>query len=872
MDETRRDDHKAEERRTPRRKPDEDSFRGLVENAVMGIYRTTPDGRILMANPALVRMLGFSCFEELATRNLESGGFGPQSPRTAFLELMEAQGSVVGLESAWYRADGSVLNVRESARAVHDGDGRMLYYEGIVEDITDRKRTAAALQSAHGKLRATFDAFRDAISVVDLDFTVTDVNKGLLDAFGLPDRESLIGGKCYEVFKGRKDICPYCVVAEAYRTGAPAIRISASEDVALTEGRTYQIFAYPIVDEQGKVTGAVEFGRDITDRIRAEERHALVIETALDGFWLVDGEGRFLEVNESCCRMLGYTREEMLTMSLADVEAAESPKDITRHMKKIVVRGHDRFETRHRRKDGRVIDVEASVNPAPGGQGGFVCFTRDVTDRKRAEEALRESEEKYRDLFEGLADAAFLADPETGLIIEANAAAEELLGRSRGEIVGMHQSALHRAAEADKYRQMFAEHATQGPAVDAEAEVVRKDGATVPVRIGAATMTVGGRRLMLGLFRDVTEMKKAQARLRESEEKHRLLVENSGAAITFLDGNGTYLFLNGMAAQWLAESGVGTGKPEDYLGRTVHDAFPEDLADMFVERINRIMTTGLGEVIEETLEPLGRSIASNLQPVRNESGEVVGVQVVTYDITERRRAEEALTAARARLATAREHEQRRLAGELHDSIGQGLVAMQLAVQNAAAGGQGRLDAGQVDLLTRTADQCTELIREVRQICRGLYPLALASLGLVSGLRQLVEDIAGTGTKVDASFSKSLETGRLDADVEIAVFRIAQEAINNAVRHSKAGAVALGLKYRAGVAKLTVADDGVGFDPDQSAGVGLGLTIMAERAQAAGGKLDIHSEPGATRIEFTVPAELHRAGPKGSGLARGGNKG
>jgi len=111
-------------------------FRALVEESTIGFYRTTPDGRILYANPALVHMLGFSSLEELKTRNLEEEGFGPETPRSLFKEKLEKEGRVRGFESVWIRKDGSRLWVRESAQAVRDEFGRILYYEGTVEDIT----------------------------------------------------------------------------------------------------------------------------------------------------------------------------------------------------------------------------------------------------------------------------------------------------------------------------------------------------------------------------------------------------------------------------------------------------------------------------------------------------------------------------------------------------------------------------------------------------------------------------------------------------------------------------------------------------------------------------------------------------------------
>jgi PAS domain S-box-containing protein len=130
----------------------EERFRAIFQNAAIGLYRTTPDGRILMANPALVHMLGYSSFEELAQRDLETHGFA-RHPRSAFKTLIENKGQVAGLESAWLRHDGSLLFVRESARATRDESGNILYYEGSAEDITEQVRAREELQRAKDTLQ-----------------------------------------------------------------------------------------------------------------------------------------------------------------------------------------------------------------------------------------------------------------------------------------------------------------------------------------------------------------------------------------------------------------------------------------------------------------------------------------------------------------------------------------------------------------------------------------------------------------------------------------------------------------------------------------------------------------------------------------------
>jgi PAS domain S-box-containing protein len=133
-------------------KESEERFRTLFENSTIGIYRTTPDGQILLANPTLIKLLGYSSFEELAGRNLVEDGFEPSYERTHFMDIIKREGEVKGLESAWTRMDGTTLFISESARGINDKEGKIIYYDGIVEDITLRKKAEQELIIANKEL------------------------------------------------------------------------------------------------------------------------------------------------------------------------------------------------------------------------------------------------------------------------------------------------------------------------------------------------------------------------------------------------------------------------------------------------------------------------------------------------------------------------------------------------------------------------------------------------------------------------------------------------------------------------------------------------------------------------------------------------
>ncbi len=271
--------------------------------------------------------------------------------------------------------------------------------------------------------------------------------------------------------------------------------------------------------------------------------------------------------------------------------------------------------------------------------------------RRRADRALQVSEQRYRHLFEELNDAAFLADIRTGRIIETNHRAEILLGRTRDEILGMHQSELHPSGEAERYRQVFATHIAQEACDDCDAEVVRADGERVPVTISTSTLTVGQDRLMLGLFRNIAERKEAEKRLRESQ---RVLVT--------LMGN-----LPGMAyrcrndRRWTMEfASEGCHTLTGYEPQDLIDNSTLAFADLIhPDDRDAVWATVQGAVAQKqpfdmqyritTADGVEKWVSERGRPVFTQAGELVALEGFLSDVTAERQAKETLRTAHTRL-------------------------------------------------------------------------------------------------------------------------------------------------------------------------------------------------------------------------------
>ncbi len=250
----------------------EEDFRNLFERAPVGFYRTTPDGQILMANPALIQMLGAHSFQELASRNLEMGELVPVEQRTEFKRLVETEGEVTGLEGIWLKADGTPIRVRESARAVCDAAGKTLYYEGTAEDITERVRAQTSLQESERRFREALENVHLVALNLDKEGRVTFCNDYFLQRTGFGRNDVL-----------EQDFFAFCIPAEL-QVELRAIFQAALEGEELPIHHNHEILARTgerllvawtntlMRDSDGRPVGINYLGEDITEQRLLEQK------------------------------------------------------------------------------------------------------------------------------------------------------------------------------------------------------------------------------------------------------------------------------------------------------------------------------------------------------------------------------------------------------------------------------------------------------------------------------------------------------------------------------------------------------------------------------------------------------------------------
>jgi len=582
-------------------------------------------------------------------------------------------------------------------------------------------------------------------------------------------------------------------------------------------------------------------------------------------------------VNDYACQMLGYPREEFLRLSAYDIVEDGARERIPEIIAKIQQSGRVSFEITAVAKDGRRIPVEINASLLQlGGRRLGLAIARDVTERRRAAAALRESEERYRSLWESALDGIvlheLLTSPRQGHFIDANDCLCRVLGYTREEILALSLADIT-APEAKEAMPELAAQVRRAGRMLFETILIAKDGRHIPVEVNSSVIQLGDRRAALAIVRDVTERKRAVAALQESEAYFRAFMNNSPAIAWTKDEQGRYVFLSGTY-----ENRLGL-RLEDCRGKTDFDLWPREVAEVFRKNDQEVLRTGRTvEVVEATPAPGGGPCYWwNFKFLLQDAAGRRFVGGIGVDITERRRLEEDLrrlnegleeqVRARTReleqraaqlqqltlqLAQAEERERRRLAEFLHDDLQQILAAakFQLGILGA------RLED---DALRQTAQYARQMLSEAitksRNLSHELGPGALFR----GDLREAFECLADQTESRHGLIVQVDIHGLVDSPSEPVrsfLYRAAQELLFNIAKYAQVREAKLRLQRVRDQLWLTISDRGQGFDVASLAQTeGSGLMGIRDRAELLGGHLKIKSTPGRGSIFFLVVPDV-----------------
>jgi PAS domain S-box-containing protein len=503
------------------------------------------------------------------------------------------------------------------------------------------------------------------------------------------------------------------------------------------------------------------------------------------------------------------------------------------------------------RLDGSTIAVDVTVvSFTDDDEPALQIVLRDVSARKHAETTLRESEERLTLAFAGAREGVWDWNLETGAVVYSPRW-KQMLGYSDEEIEP-HVRAWERLLHPDD-RQRAAELsetlARGGETYEGEFRLRHKEGHFIhvlsrgfPIRREQG----GGVVRIVGTHLDITERKRTETALRESEE--RLTLAFAGAQEGVWDWNletGAVLY----SPRWKQMLGYADDEIEPHIEAWERLLHPEDKPR--ADQLNESVIRGGGQIYEgefrlrhksgHFIQVLSRGFAVRRDP----GGPVVRIVGTHFDLTERQRVEteRARTELLARLVFAQEDERRRIAREMHDQFGEHLTALGLGIAalKEACGERSDLRA-RVDALDSVAQR---LDRDVDHLVWALRPTALDDLGLRAALSNYVQDWSARSGIAAELHTVGLLDRRLTSEVETTLYRIAQEALTNVAKHARATKVDVILERHDDSVFLIVEDDGVGFDPAEagSTGRGFGLLGMQERAALVGASLQIESAVG-----------------------------
>jgi PAS domain S-box-containing protein len=386
----------------------------------------------------------------------------------------------------------------------------------IVTDISKRVIEESTLRKNEELLTEITENAPDIIVKLDRAGTILYINR---IPFGF--KKGKVIGTNFKVWNSKEDYPK--IINAVNRVFDKGITVTFKTSVYDTNNKIhwFRSSLSPLIEDDG-VKNAILIARDITEMKEAEdtlkeskEKYHAIMLTAMDGFWLLDLDGKIMEVNEAYCQMSGYTESELLSMGIADLDDCENADEVSERVRRIKKRGEERFESRHRRKDGSILHVELNVQYSKIDGGHLLVFIHDITKYKEVEKNLLSSEERYKSLFQNNLSVILLVNPVSGEIKDANMAACNYYGWSHTELCKKNISDINtlpkakiiaaiKKANNEKLTHFYFKHRLAS-------------GEIRDVEIYSAIIKFTDSSVLYSIVHDITDRKQAEERIIESE-------------------------------------------------------------------------------------------------------------------------------------------------------------------------------------------------------------------------------------------------------------------------------------------------------------------------------------------------------------------
>jgi len=621
-------------------------FTTLFENTpiAMGLVRLS-DNRYVDVNPAMLKLFDYAREEMVGRTAQEINLRVDLQERQRFLEQLQANQFVSNFEATHYHKSGRILKVLVSAQIVEIENEKCLLSQ--IVDITERKREQETLRASERKFAILFENSPIAMGLVRLrDSRYLDVNNAMLDLLGHA-REEIIG-------KTSEEVGMWMDERERQRFFE---ELSAKKSVKNIEalGRhksgnlIHALVSSQIVeiDQEKYILGQIV---DITARKRAEQdlheseqRFRTLVETAGEGILIGKPNGETLFANQQMAQMLGCHVDEILGKSALDFTFDDWKPQVLQKHQAINLGKQIRGEFKFRRKDGSAMWTVYSAAPMFNEQGEHIAnfaMHTDITDRKHAEEKLRQSEEKFSNAFHESPAAVVLTGIASGKFIEANETFLSLFEYSRDEVIGHSSTELGMWSLAE-YKSMDVRQSESGGLRNAEVQARSRSGRLIQFLFSSKPMELAGEACRITTLIDITEQKRAQTALVESNAKLEKLFEVLPVGISVLDHEGKVVKENPMLETILGLSSEGLARGDYRQRNYIHSNGTPILAHEFpsariLQGEASIYDVELG-VVKENGETVWTNVSAAAVPFSDWKA-----VIATRDITERKRSEQIL--------------------------------------------------------------------------------------------------------------------------------------------------------------------------------------------------------------------------------------
>ena len=529
-----------------------------------------------------------------------------------------------------------------------------------VRYAVERKSAEKALKESEEKLRITLETMGDGITVTDMEGTIVNVNTAMVRMGGYESKEEVVGKQGFDFIVERDREKALESMMSAFSNGQS---VTTKYSLLKKDGTEYPVEASATIlhDASGENIGLVSVVRDITERDLAEqalrrseeelrqtaERLRTTFASISDAIIITDKQGTIMDANDMSFQISGYSRKELIGRSTLDLIPQRDIETMMSTLMKSIEEksGLKNFECNIIKKNGDEIQAEFSSTPMLNAEGeliGFTTIARDITERKRIREKLKASEEKLRHTFESIADGVLVVDLE-GKVIDANESAariggfdsvEGLIGKSGFDFI----TGEDRDAVIAAMQRSLGDEGVEGRV---ECRLLTADGEPYDAEISAAMLRdrSGNPTAVITVIRNITERKRMEEEVRKSEERLKALIDNAPDAIYMNDLNGNFVDGNKKAEELVGYS------REEILGKNFFDA--GILTGEYVPKILELMEqSSKGEVVKpvelELVRKDGSRVAVEVTSFPVKSGETVEVMGIARDVTERKRADEAV--------------------------------------------------------------------------------------------------------------------------------------------------------------------------------------------------------------------------------------